>query len=142
MTTSEFENIWHERIETEILKDFPDEFIKDSEVNLIELPGKPLMKGSELFGSYEVIDTDGNPVITCNSIKKMKYVLYANRNKPQNVSLPKSDDAIFLAVKNFENHLDEIIRMIKQDYKNEFPESDKFVNISNKIFQRLNLRRF
>ena len=59
MTISEFQKIWQSKIENEILKSFPDAFIDDSDFELLDLPGKPLIKGSELFGTYEIIDTDG-----------------------------------------------------------------------------------
>ena len=142
MTISEFENSWFQNIKEEILKDFPEEFISNSDLELLELPGKPLMKGSKLFGSFEVIDTNGNPLITCDSYDKMKFILYANRNKPSDVSIPNEEESLSSAVKEFEKHLDDIIKMIKEDFVKHFPDSDKFVSVSNKIFQLLNLRRF
>lgn len=142
MITSEFENKWYLAIRDNILKEFPTEFISNSAIELLELPGKPLMKGSELFGSFEVIDTNGNPIITCDSYDKMKYILYANRNKPLKISIPKVEESLSSTVKEFEKHLDDIIKMIKEDFVKYFPDSDKFVSVSNRIFQLLNLRRF
>lgn len=142
MTTSEFENKWFQKIKEEILKEFPQEFIENSDIEGFKLPGKPLMKGSELFGSYEVIDTDGNPIVTCDSLEKMKYILYANRKHPLEISVPVDDKLIFSAIKGFEKHLDDIIKLLKEDFRTNFPDSDKFISVSNKIFQLLNLRRF
>ena len=142
MTTSEFENKWLQKIKEEVLKEFPQEFIEQSDLEVLKLSGKPLMKGSELFGSYEVIDTDGNPIVTCDSLDKIKYVLYANSKHPLEISLPVDDKLISSAVKGFEKHLDDIIKLLKENFRINFPDSDKFVSVSNKIFQLLNLRRF
>lgn len=140
MNTPEFQNTWQLKIESEILKSFPDDFIGEFDFELIDLPGKPLLKGSELFGNFEIIDTDGEVLLSTDNIYKIKYLLYANRNKPQKVKLV-AENNITSAVKDYEKHLDEIVRMINEDYKKQFPSSDEAVKVSSKIFQLLNLHR-
>lgn len=142
MTISEFENNWQERINGEILKSFPDDFIDSKDCEIIKLPKKHLMKGSELFGSFEVIDTNGNPVLTSDSYDKVKFILYANKNLPSEINIPLDDNSINSSVKEYEKHLDDIIKLMQNDFKLIFPDSDKFISVSNKIFRLLNLHRF
>ncbi len=142
MTISEFENKWLQKIRNELLKFFPDDFIEFENFNILELPQKPLLKGSELFGSYEIIDTDGIPFISVDSTNKLKYILYSNLSKPERIKIPLDNSEITNSVKKYEKHLDEILKMIINDFKSEFPTSNKHVSVSSKIFQLLNLHRY
>ena len=141
MKTTEFQNIWQSKIEHEVLKSFPEDFINGYDFESIDLPGKPLLKGSELFGNFEIIDTDGEVLLSTDNIYKIKYILYANRNKPPKLKIPKNENELVSAVKAYEKHLDEIVRMINADFKKQFPTSDEAVKVSSKIFQFLNLLR-
>jgi hypothetical protein len=141
LTTTEFQNIWQSKIEDEVLKSFPEEFINGDDFEVIDLPGKPLLKGSELFGNFEIIDTDGDVLLSTDNIYKIKYILYANRSKPSQLKIPTNDNELVSAVKSYEKHLDEIVRMINLDFKKQFPTSDEAVKVSSKIFQLLNLHR-
>ena len=141
MTTTEFQNIWQSKIEDEVLKSFPEGFINGDDFEVIDLPGKPLLKGSELFGNFEIIDTDGDVLLSTDNIYKIKYILYANRSKPSQLKIPTNDNELVSAVKSYEKHLDEIVRMINVDFKKQFPTSDEAVKVSSKIFQLLNLHR-
>ena len=142
MTISEFENKWVQKINEELLKHFPKDFLESNDCELLNLPGKPLLKGSELFGNYEIIDFEGVPLITTNSLDKVKYVLYANISKPKSVKIPKVDSEIKLMVKKYEKHLDDILRMIINDFKSQFPTSERHVSVSSKIFKLLNIHRY
>ena len=59
MTIREFEKTWEERILKDYLKSFPDEYVNKSECREVSMPGKALTMGSELFGSHEVVDSEG-----------------------------------------------------------------------------------
>ena len=142
MTISRFENKWLQKIRDELLKSFPDDFLDFEDYEIIELPQKPLLKGSELFGSYEIIDTSGSQFLITDSVDKMKYILYSNLNKPVSTKIPKDRMEIKDAVKRYEKHLDELLRMIIKDYKAEFPSSNEHIKVSSKIFQLLNLHRY
>ncbi|MCB0730451.1 MAG: hypothetical protein KDC88_05395 [Ignavibacteriae bacterium] len=142
MTISEFENKWISKIKNGLLKHFPDDFIESDNYDYLKLPGKPLLKGSELFGNYEIIDTDGIPLLSTDNYDKLKYVLYSNYNKPLSTKLLKDNTEIKNSVKKYEKHLDEILRMIINDFKTEFPTSEKQISVSSKIFQLLNLHRY
>ncbi len=141
MNISDFENKWVNKLEEGLLKNFPNDFIEEEEFEEIQLPGKPLLKGSELFGQFEIIDTDGIALLSTDNPDKIRYILYSNRKTPQSVKIVKNDDSLLKLLKKYTNHLDHILRMIAQDFKAEFPSSDKAVSVSNKIFQHLNLHR-
>lgn len=140
MTFTEFQNIWQRKIEDEILKSFPNDFMGEFDFELIDLPGKPLLKGSELFGNFEIIDTDGEVLLSTDNLYKIKYLLYANRNIPTETKLVE-ESKLTSVVKEYEKHLDEIVKMITEDYKKKFPTSDEAASVTNKIFQLLNLHR-
>ena len=142
MTISEFENKWLQKIRDELLKSFPDDFLEFNDFETLNMPGKPLLKGSELFGSYEIIDTDGIPFISVDSANKLKYILYSNFRKPERIKIPLDNSEITNSVKRYEKHLDEILKMIINDFKSDFPTSNKHVSVSSKIFQLLNLHRY
>ncbi len=142
MTILEFENKWVQKIKDKLLKSFPNDFIETENCEILNLPGKSLIKGSELFGSLEIIDADGNPFISVDNSNKLKFILYSNFDKPERIKIPLDNSEIKSSVKKYEKHLDEIVRMIINDFKTEFPTSDKQISVSSKIFQLLNLHRY
>lgn len=141
MTEKEFIKNWVNEI-GELLKIFPDDFIDKTQCEKIKLPGKSLIPGSELFGSYEILDTEGNPQIQVSSYPKLKFILYSNRNKPLEVYIPKEEENIKTAVKNYESHIDSFLLGIEKAYKNDFPGAKNFKEISNSIFYNLNIQRY
>jgi hypothetical protein len=141
MTISEFENKWFQKIKDGLLKSFPDDFIENQKFDFLTLPGKPLLKGSELFGTHEIIGTDGIPFLRTENLDKIKYVLYANRGNPSKIKILTNSEDLSSSVKKYEKHLDELLKQLGQDFNNNFPESDKFTSVSSKIFQLHNLQR-
>lgn len=141
MKLNEFENDWYKKIQNELLKSFPGHFIEGKEFEVFKLPGTPLLKGTELFGRYEIIDMEGKPILSTDNLNKLKYILYANLNHPKSIKIPLKDNEIKDAVKEYELHLDEIVKMIKSDFISHFPESDKHIASTNRIFKLLNLQR-
>ena len=142
MIIPKFENKWFQKITDSLLKSFPDDFIGGQHFEILTLPRKPLIKGSELFGTYEITDTDGIPLLSTNNIDKLKYILYANRGKPSEIKIITDEKDLSNTVKSYEKHLDELLKSIVHDFKTEFPSSDKLSAVSNKIFQLLNLQRY
>lgn len=142
MTQKEFEKKWIGLIENEFLKKFPDEFIELSETESIELPETGLIIGSEFFGSYEIVDSKGNVHFNVDNYYKAKYILYANRLKPENVLQPNDEEKLISAVKEYERLLDSILKQMGRDFKQSFPESQHFVSVSNHVFNALNLKRY
>jgi len=140
MNERDFVSKWIEKIESNFQK-FPNDFVSDIETENYDLPGKPITLGSELFGQYEIVDLDGNPVLQTDDYNFIKYILYANRLKPRSIPKPISITEIARVVKEYESQLDSIVKEIKSELKNLLPTSD-FLRVSNQIFNALNLQRY
>ncbi|MEJ5351568.1 MAG: hypothetical protein WHS65_08255 [Melioribacteraceae bacterium] len=140
MNEKEFTIKWIEKIKQE-LKNFPNDFNLSSENKTCELPGKNLLLTPPLFDSYEIVDNDGNIVFHVNNFYEAKYIIYSNRNKPKKIFLPITEDDIKSAVESYENYLDNLLRNIEKDFKENFPKSKNFPLISTQIFNSLNLVR-
>lgn len=133
---------WTQKLENGGLMKFPHMFIDQNSAKEVKLPGKHLVLGPELFGAYELMDTSNNMHYQASDINHAKYILYANRTKPESTILPNSESEIEKAVKSYEKHLDDTVRAIVEDYKKCFPLSKNQVEISNQIFVSLNLQRY
>lgn len=142
MTQKEFEKKWIGLIENEFLKKFPDEFIGLSETETITLPNTGLIIGSEFFGNYEIVDAKGNVHFNVDNYYKAKYILYSNRLKPEKVLQPLDEERLMSSVKEYERLLDSILKQMERDFKQTFPESHHFTNVSNHVFNALNLKRY
>ena len=141
MTEKEFSEYWLKEIK-ENLKRFPDQFLEGISTEIKLLPGKILVLGPELFGSYEIIDSDGNPVLQTDDFSKAKYYLYASMYRPKELKIPLDHQHINEVVRFYEKHVDGFLQMMEKDFKEKFPESKKFNSISNHIFNSLSLSRY
>ena len=142
MNEKEFVEFWVGKISGELLMEFPCEFIAGFETEAFSLPGKALVLGSELFGAFELIDIDGAPVFQIPGYIRSKYILYANRLRPSETQIPVEEEDLSEAVKQYEKHLDELVKSIESDYKKHFPTSTHFHDVSNQIFNSLKLNRY
>lgn len=140
MTEKEFTSKWIDKIKKELLI-FPERFVEKFECVDIKMPGKNLLLAPPLFGSYEVVDSDGNIYFHTDNHQHAKYLIYANRNKPLNINLPKLAAEIESAVKEYEKHIDGFLKEMEKDFKKEFPVSKNFPIISAQVFNSLNLIR-
>jgi hypothetical protein len=142
MNNQEFEKLWEDRILNDYMKNFPDDYINKEECIEIAMPGKALTMGSVLFGSYEVVDSEGTTQFTVKNYDGAKYIVYSNRTLPSAVQVPGNEEEVEEAVKEYENFLDTVLKRIESDFKNEFPESKDYAAVSNRIFSNLNLQRY
>lgn len=141
MIFNDFVNNWQLKIKNELLKSFPSDFFNSDVRKNIKLHGKSLIKGSELFGNYEITDINGNSVFSSENIDEIKYILYANRTNPASIEIVEDRVLLSKMIKNYEAHLDDIIKNISEDFKLKFPKSDQLVEVTNRIFNLLNLQR-
>lgn len=132
---------WVEEIENNLLAKFPDDFIKEIETKYFKLPGRSFSITSELFGQYELMDIDENRVIQTEDYYLVKFLLYANRTKPNLVSIPKERDEVKVTIKKYEKLLDSIIKDVMENIKVVLPNSDP-LKLSNQIFNLINLKRY
>ncbi|MBI9071418.1 MAG: hypothetical protein JEY94_07450 [Melioribacteraceae bacterium] len=142
MDEKKFIKIWIEKLKNGMVKSFPNDFIGDAETELMALPGKALVLGPELFGTFEVLDSDKHLFYQAQDLMVAKYLLYANRNKPAEINFITDLVLREAAIKNYEKHLDEIVMEIVKDFRLQIPNSKKFFEASNQIFNMLNLQRY
>ena len=142
MSEKEFISNWTARLYSEGIKSFPYDFIKFNEHKEIRLPGKTLVIGEELFGSYEILTVEGIAVLHAESYTQAKFILYANRNRPEIMHIPAVEEELKSAVSKYEEYLDSIIRNIESDYKENFPDDKNFNAAVNEIFRIMNLNRY
>ena len=126
MTEKEFIDEWAVKIKAELLREFPKDFLENVDCKDVKFPGKVLLLGQELFGSFEIIDSSGNVFFQAQNMAEAKYYLYANRNKPLSVSIPLSEKDIEKKVKEYESSLDQILIAIEKDYKSKFQGAKNF----------------
>ncbi len=141
MNIKEFKTKWITKIKDE-LKNFPEEFLNSVETKEMILPGTSLMPGAELFGHFEILDSGSNLFIQTESKAKMKYILYANRNKPRKINIPVSSKELDEIVKRYEKYLYGFLKEMKKDYENNFKSLKNFNEVSAAIFNSLNLHLF
>lgn len=140
MNEKDFINKWIKKIESNF-RVFPDDFIGNVETENYKMPGKPIALGSELFGQFEIVDLDGNPILQTDDYNFIKYILYSNRLKPKFIPKPKDKADVKTIIKEYEAQLDSIMKGIKSEQAKLIPTSD-FLRISNQIFSALNLQRY
>ncbi len=138
----EFAKSWTKELDNGLLKSFPSDFIFGSETETIDMPKTQLLLGPELFGNFEIVDFNGNLFLNTNTIDKAKFILYSNRTKPDFVNIPINEEEIKNLVRQYEQHLDNILRGLEKEYKKNFPVAKNFYEISNMIFVSLNLSRY
>ncbi len=142
MIEKEFVKYWIDKLKGKELKNFPDDFIDHNLMIEIDMPGKTLVLGPELFGTYELLDAVGESLIQTESLTKAKYILYANRTRPRKIKLPADEKQLESTVKSYERHLDSIVHEMEREYKSKFPNNKHFFEISNQVFNSLNLQRY
>jgi hypothetical protein len=142
MLQKDFIKKWIDKIDSSLLKKFPDDFFENEKTKEIVLPSTTLTLGAELFGFHEINDTMGNVIYQAQNFTEAKYILYASRYKLTKIKVPIKHSDISSMVLKYDNYLDLLIRAIKKDFENEFPESKSFNKISNTIFNNLRLQRY
>ncbi len=142
MNEKEFISSWTTKINSEGIKNFPDDFVQLNEFDEVFLPGKVLVIGQEFFGSYEILTVDGSLILQAENHSKAKFIIYSNRQKPVKIKIPKHEKVVKDSVLWYEEYLDGIIKKIETDYKKNFPGSKTYGDITNNILRMLNLTRY
>lgn len=141
MKEKEFGSTWVANNKA-LIKNFPEDFLKSDNVEELKLPVDVLVLGSELFGKYEIMNSEGQEVLKTDSLIRAKYILYSNRHKPKSIKVPKEDETVKATVKEYEKYLDELLEQIKEEFKENFPKSKQLYEVTNYIFASLNLKRY
>lgn len=125
-----------------IIKNFPEDFLEETDVTEIKLPQDVLVLGPEMFGQFEILNSEGNAALKADSFIKAKYILYSNRHKPKSIKMPNDDEIVKTTVKKYEKYLDELLEQIKKEFEDTFPKSKQLYEVTNYIFASLNLKRY
>ena len=133
---------WVNKIQSDGVKQFPFYFIDESQLDIISIPIKTLVIGQEFFGAYEIITTSGEQVFQASTSDEAKFIVYSSKQRNGKAYLPKDKSLVSKIVSAYNNYLDELIDIVKIDYKKEFADGKNFLNVSNEIFQKLNLIRY
>lgn len=141
MTEKEFAKNWIATIQKQ-LRIFPDDFIGEVETINFPMPGKLLILGNQIFGGYEILTVEQDVFYQTEDFFQAKYILYANRNSPKIIKIPKEKVDLINAVQNYEKHLDEIFKKLRDDFKSTYPESQRLHFIFTEIMNKLNLQRY
>ncbi len=141
MDEKEFKKKWLNKIADE-LKEFPDDFLTNIKTEEINLGGKFLMPGAELFGFYEILDAESNLFMQTGSKIKQKYILYASRNKPDKIKIPADEKNMETVVKNYEQHLFAFLKEMRKDFRKNFHSTKNFNEFSASVFNSLNLHLY
>jgi len=123
------------------LKVFPADFVETTFVEKFDIPQKTLILGEELFGSFEIITTDGSQVLLTDNLMKGKFIVYASCNANGLIEIPQDEKIVEYAVEQYENYIDFILMQIQKDFKTAFPESEINLDVVNEVFKKLNLQR-
>lgn len=141
MTRKEFAEFWIKKLLSDGIKKFPEDFLENIEIISIKIPGKTLIPGSELFGTFEVITTDGEVVAQAENYVEAKYYVYASQQRKADIKFPADKNLIPKIVKGYEQYIDNIINEISNDYKKKFTEI-KDTNLISEILKSINLVRY
>lgn len=133
---------WISNIKSQGIKNFPKDFINESELNSFSIPKKTLVLGQEFFGSYEILTTRGDQVYQASTLDEAKFFIYSAKERNGLAYLPKDKLQIKSVVDLYNKELDNLVDQIKKDYKKTFPESKNLLAVTNEIFQKLNLIRY
>ena len=141
LNDKEFIKQYVEKIITGGIKNFPDDFISTDKLQKVKLPGKALHLGEEFFGSFEILNSDGESFLQVNDYNRAKYLIYSNKKLPAEILIPNDGDEINKSVKKYELYLDNIIKDILSTLSKTGIEIKYSSNIISEIFRMLNLVR-
>lgn len=142
MNEKDFIMQYVEKIITEGIKNFPDDFISTDKLQKVKLPGKALHLGEEFFGSFEILNSDGESILQVNDYNRAKYLIYSNKNLPAEILIPGDEDEIKKSVKKYELYLDNIIKDIRSTLSKTDIGTKHSSKIISEIFRILNLVRY
>ena len=142
MNEKYFVENWISKIHSSGIKQFPFDFIDESQLDIILIPVKTLLVGQEFFGAYDVITTDGQPIYHASNVDEAKFFVYSSKERNGKAYLPKDKSKIKNLLNTYNHYLDELLNQIKLDYKKYFPEGKNLQAISNEIFKKINVIRY
>ena len=130
MTKKEFVEYWKNKLISEGIKTFPDDFLDNVETLKKKIPAKTLILGSELFGTFEVITTDGEIITQAENYIEAKYYVYGSQQRKSEIKFPVDKNLIPLIVKKYEQYIDSIITEVTKDFRKSFQDTKEINPVS------------
>jgi hypothetical protein len=141
LNEKEFITTQIEKIKSDGIKIFPEDFCDLSDIKEINLPEKNLVLGKDFFGAFEITATNGEFVLNVEDQSEAKFIVYSSKKRAKQIKIPKDSKLITESIKKYESYLDELLTKIKNDYAKENLEFRNIGIISGEIFKKLNLTR-
>jgi len=142
LNEKEFIEKIYNKILTSDLRKFPADFLDPNLLIKISVPVKTLVLGNEFFGKYEIITTEGSQVYQADTVNEAKFFIYSSAERNGSAYLPEDKSLINKTIEEYHQYLDNIIRLIRSEYKKAFPDGKDILSISNQIFQKLSIVRY
>lgn len=143
MEEKDFIQSWINKLQTGYLRKFPADYIEERELTeSFNMPKKQIILGPEFFGAYELLYTDKHKFYQAKDLIEAKYILYGNATLPDEIEILTDNKRRERIVRDYEHHLDKLVMEIVKDFRKNFPKSKHFFEISNQIFNSLNLQRY
>jgi len=141
LNEKEFITTQIEKIKSDGIKIFPEDFCDLSDIKEINLPEKNLVLGKDFFGSFEITATNGEAVLNVEDQSEAKFIVYSSKKRAKQIKIPKDSKLITESIEKYESYLDELLTKIKNDYRKENLQVKSIGIISGEIFKKLNLTR-
>jgi len=137
----EFKVYWIEYFSKK-LKSFPDDFLGDFQVRTLKMPSKNLLPGNIFFGKFEITDSDSVVHFKVDDRYEYKYIIYASRNKPDEILIPVNQNDIKQTVIEYENFIRSILKEMKSRYQAKFNTLVNFNGLATGILKFYNIQLF
>lgn len=141
MTEKEFILKESEKLISEGIKMFPEDFCNLTDAVELNLPAKNLVLGKNFFGTYEVTTTEGETVFNLADLYEAKFIVYSCRERSDKIRMLKDSVKIKEAVSSYESYIDQILNNIKKEFVKENFKMKNLGNISGDILKKINLVR-
>jgi len=141
LNEKEFITTQIEKIKSDGIKIFPEDFCDLSDIKEINLPEKNLVLGKDFFGSFEITATNGEAVLNVEDQSEAKFIVYSSKKRAKQIKIPKDSKLITESIEKYESYLDELLTKIKNDYRKENLQVKSIGIISGEIFKKINLTR-
>ncbi len=138
LTEKEFVSRWYEKL-LKTIKIFPGDFIEGIETGVTVLTDKRITLGPEFFGTYQLLNSNGELVITAASLSEAKYYIYASISTSAPFQMPVKTTDTENVICLYEKYFMNLISKIAKDHSKNFPASERSQSVAIDILQRLKL---
>ena len=137
-TERDFITLWYGKL-LKSIKMFPGDFASGFETREVILADRRITLGPEFFGTYQLVNSNGESALTADSIFEAKYYIYASISTSAPFKMPLNAADIEKVIRLYEKYFMELIGKIAKDHMIHFPSSERSQSVAVDILQRLKL---